>query len=257
MKKNHRMRQILCILTTITVAWSFAACGASSGGSKTESMMQNSASYAYDAAYEEETGITEEAMSADTTSNKLDSGTGENGAVTLTNIVSALFGRPGGILLAAIFMIACFNTCTGLLSCCSEYFNELFPRISYRLWVAFFAALSMLVSNVGLTQILAISVPILNAIYPAALTLILLALAGKRLAKLPYVYPLTVGLVCVESITAALSQIHVIIPGLTAACAAIPLAKQGLGWLLPALVGLAAGIALSLLLPKKETADQT
>ena len=81
MKKNHRMRQILCILTTIAVAWSFAACGASSGGSKTESMMQNSASYANDAAYEE-TPVTEEAMSADTTSNKLDSGTGENGALS-------------------------------------------------------------------------------------------------------------------------------------------------------------------------------
>ena len=77
MKKNHRMRQILCILTTIAVAWSFAACGASSGGSKTESMMQNSASYAYDAAYEEETGFTEEAMAADTTSTA-----GENGALS-------------------------------------------------------------------------------------------------------------------------------------------------------------------------------
>lgn len=176
-------------------------------------------------------------------------GAGENGAVTLTNLVSALFGRPGGILLAAIFIIACFNTCTGLLSCCSEYFGELFPRIPYRLWVAFFAAASMLVSNVGLTQILAISKPILSAIYPAALVLILLALALKRLTHLRLVYPLTVGLVCVESITAALRQVHVTIPGLSDLCAAIPLASQGLGWLLPALAGLLAGIALSLLLP--------
>ena len=177
---------------------------------------------------------------------------GENGAVTLTRITSALFGTGGGVLLGAIFVIACFNTCTGLLSCCSEYFHELLPRIPHGAWVAFFAAVSMLVSNVGLTQILAISVPGLGAIYPAALALILLALAGEKLAQLRFVYPLTVGLASLESVVTALGQVHVKIPLLSGAVASLPLAKQSLGWILPALAGLVLGVVLSLLFPSKK-----
>lgn len=177
---------------------------------------------------------------------------GENGAVTLTKITSALFGTGGGILLGAIFVIACFNTCTGLLSCCSEYFHEIVPRIPYGAWVAFFAAASMLVSNVGLTQILAISVPILGAIYPAALVLILLALGGERLTRLRFVYPLTVGLVSLESVVTALGQAKIQIPLLSNAVAALPLSKQSLGWVLPALVGLALGVLLSRVFPSEQ-----
>ena len=33
-----------------------------------------------------------------------------NGAVTLTNVVGAIFGPVGSVLLAAVFIIACFNT---------------------------------------------------------------------------------------------------------------------------------------------------
>lgn len=174
---------------------------------------------------------------------------GATGADTLTRIVSALFGTPGGVLLAAIFMIACFNTCTGLLSCCSEYFHRLLPRFSYRAWVVFFAVVSMLISNLGLAGILKLSVPVLNAIYPAALVLILLAMAGERLCRFRLVYPVTLAFVCVVSVIDALRQAKVILPGLTAWVQAIPLARQGLGWVLPAAAGVLLGLALSLLRP--------
>lgn len=175
---------------------------------------------------------------------------GETGADTLTNIVSALFGAPGAVLLAAIFMIACFNTCTGLLSCCSEYFHRLLPRFSYRAWVVFFALVSMLISNVGLAGILNLSVPVLNAIYPAALVLILLAMAGEGLHRFRLVYPVTLTFVCIVSVIDALRQAKVVLPGLTALVQAIPLAKQGLSWVLPAIAGVLLGLLLSLLLPK-------
>lgn len=181
---------------------------------------------------------------------------GENGAVTLTRITSALFGTGGGILLGAIFVIACFNTCTGLLSCCSEYFHEIVPRVPYGGWVAFFAVASMLVSNVGLNQILAISVPVLGAIYPAALVLILLSLGGEKLTRLRFVYPLTVGLTSVESVVTALGQAKIHIPLLSDALAALPLAEQSLGWVLPAVVGFAAGVVLSLCFPSQKLPEK-
>ena len=47
-----------------------------------------------------------------------------NGAVTLTNVVGAIFGPVGSVMLAAVFIIACFNTCVGLISSCASYFQH-------------------------------------------------------------------------------------------------------------------------------------
>ena len=49
------------------------------------------------------------------------------GAEVLSALASALFGRAGQLLLAAIFLIACFNTCVGLISCVGQYFHTLLP----------------------------------------------------------------------------------------------------------------------------------
>ena len=102
----------------------------------------------------------------------------------------------------------------------------------------------MVISNIGLTGILRLSTPILNAIYPPALVLILLSLAGERLAERRLVYPLTVGLTCLESVAAALQGAG-LLPGLGALLDRIPLADLGLGWLLPAAAGLLLGLLLS------------
>ena len=75
----------------------------------------------------------------------------DNGARVLTFVAERIFGSAGTVVLGLIFFIACFNTCVGLLSCCSEFFCQLIPRISYRKWVVLFAAVSMAVSNAGLT----------------------------------------------------------------------------------------------------------
>lgn len=169
---------------------------------------------------------------------------GESGADTLTNIVPALFGAPGSILLAAIFMIACLNTCIGLLSCCSDYFHELIPAVSYRIWVIFFAGISAVISNVGLAGILHFSKPILSAIYPVALVLIMLSFIPK-LHQWRLVYPLTIGFVAVQSVIAALAHANLILPFVTDLFAKIPLAAQGFGWVLPGVAGLMLGLILS------------
>ena len=97
------------------------------------------------------------------------------GAEVLTALAQQLFGRAGLVLIAAIFVIACFNTCVGLIACVGQYFHQLLPRIPYPALAAFFAVASMLVSNLGLAAIIRLSTPVLNAIYPAAIVLILLS----------------------------------------------------------------------------------
>ena len=169
---------------------------------------------------------------------------GESGADTLSSLSYALFGMPGRILLAAIFLIACLNTCIGLISCVSEYFHGLFARVSYRAFAAFFSVASMVVSNIGLAGIIRLSTPVLNAIYPAAIVLIVLSFV-PQLASFRLVYPLAVGLTCVQSVTEALAHSGLSIPVWTDAVAVLPMTGAGFGWALPALIGLLLGLVLS------------
>lgn len=175
----------------------------------------------------------------------------ENGAEALTRLVSALFGPFGSVLLAAVFVIACLNTCIGLISCCGEYFHELFPRVSYRRWALFFALISMAISNLGLNQILAVSVPVLGAIYPVAIVLILLSFLHRWIAPLRKIYPAAILFTASASVLYALADARLSIPILTPAMKRIPLAGLGLGWVLPAAAGILLGALMSLTPGKK------
>ena len=161
------------------------------------------------------------------------------GAEVLTALAQQLFGRAGLVLIAAIFVIACFNTCVGLIACVGQYFHQLLPRIPYPAIAAFFAVASMLVSNLGLAAIIRLSTPVLNAIYPAAIVLILLSFM-PGLEKHRAVYPLCMGLTALQSIAAALP-----LGAVSAAANALPLGSMGFGWVLPALAGLAGGLLLN------------
>lgn len=176
-------------------------------------------------------------------------GASTNGAVVLTNLVSALFGVPGSLLLAAIFLIACFNVCVGLISSCAEYFSGLWPRLPYRAWAALFAAVSLLIANAGLDQILRVSVPVLSILYPVAIVLIALSFFQRWLCGLRLVYPAAVLLTGAASILYTLRDLKLLPAGLGDALGLLPLAAQGLGWLLPALAGTLLGAALSRLRP--------
>lgn len=130
----------------------------------------------------------------------------ENGTEVLTAVSGFLFGKTGMIILAACFFIACFNTCVGLLSCCGKYFNSICPRLSHRTWVWGFAAVSLLIANVGLNAILKFSIPVLNAIYPLAILLIVLAFSDRWLKCFRYVYPCAALFCGVSSILMVLEQ---------------------------------------------------
>ena len=158
-------------------------------------------------------------------------------------MVPALFGPWGSVILALIFVIACFNTCVGLISSCSQYFHTQFPRLSYRAWAAFFSAVSVLISNAGLDLILRFSVPVLGIIYPVAIVLILLSFFQRWLEGMAYVYPVSIAVTGLFSVLYALRDLGAPLDFL----AAVPLAAQGLGWVLPSLAGVAVGLALSAL----------
>ncbi|MEG2350881.1 MAG: branched-chain amino acid transport system II carrier protein, partial [Hungatella sp.] len=135
-------------------------------------------------------------------------GAAENGARTLNQVVQFQFGSIGMVILAAIFFIACLNTCVGLLSCCSNYFESIIPSISYRSWVFLFAGASFVISNAGLNKILEISVPVLNILYPISIVLIVLGLLHPLIQKLPMIYPSAIILTGIVSIGSVLASLN-------------------------------------------------
>lgn len=177
----------------------------------------------------------------------------ENGAWTLRSIVYQIFGGPGAVLLAAIFTLACLTTCVGLINSISQYFSILFRRISYRKWVFLIVGFSFLICNLGLNAILSISIPILNAIYPAAIVLILLGLLEGKWEN-PYLYPFTIGGTGVVSVIYALDTAGVPLGVLGNACRALPLYDRGFCWVSAAVVMAAASILVNMAKRKKVSA---
>lgn len=167
-----------------------------------------------------------------------------NGAQTLTVIARYLFGPLGTIVLALAFTIACLNTCVGLISCCSQYFATILPFFGYRIWAFFFALVSMIISTAGLTRILEITIPVLSAIYPVSIVLILLSFLHKWIARFPAVYSCSILFTAVVSILTALDSRGYVLPLLTSLVRLLPFYDLGLGWILPAVTGALTGFLL-------------
>ena len=179
--------------------------------------------------------------------------TKDTGATVLTNLTSSLFGTFGTAFLGIVFVIACLNVCTGLIGTCATYFHTRFRTVagrtlSYRTWQVIFTVFSFIVSNAGLSAIIKVSVPVLSALYPIAIVLVLLTLTHKSLgARFPRVYFWTVLLVGIASFATCISSLVAVFGGsigwLDAALAMLPLQQYQLGWVVPAILGVAIGIA--------------
>lgn len=180
----------------------------------------------------------------------------ENGAQTLRSIVHQIFGGPGAILLAATFTLACLTTCVGLINSISRYFSTLFKKVSYKQWVCIIVGFSFLVCNMGLNTILSISIPVLNAIYPISIVLIILGLADGLFKNNRFIYPFVVAGTGVVSVIYSLDQAKIPLGFISTLCHKLPLYSQGFCWVSVAAVMLVLGILANLLFGSRETVTE-
>lgn len=100
---------------------------------------------------------------------------GQNiGTFILNSVATDTFGEFGRTLLGVIVTLACLTTSIGLIVTTSEYFNEVFPKISYKVYVLIFTLISFGIANQGLDFVISKSVPVLLVLYPIAMTVIFL-----------------------------------------------------------------------------------
>ena len=177
-----------------------------------------------------------------------------NGGIALAQIAHYYFGSAGSLLLAIIVTLACLKTAIGLITACSETFQKLFPNLlSYRSYVMLFTIVSCLIANVGLTQIIALSIPVLMFLYPLAITLIILAFLSPIFKHRQIVYVLTTMCTLFASVADALNALPDIIKNepfiqnlLAFYHTFLPFFTIGMGWVIPMVVGLALGWLLGL-----------
>ncbi|MGX7777053.1 branched-chain amino acid transport system II carrier protein [Streptococcus pluranimalium] len=173
----------------------------------------------------------------------------ENGGIALGQITAHYLGALGSIILALIVFLGCFKTCIGLTTACSETFNELFQSKSYGFYLIVFSILPAIIANVGLTQIIQLSIPVLMFIYPLAIVLVLLGIASAWLPLSTKVYRSVIVFALlaaiVDGLNATPALIHDLAPvqGLiNFAAKVLPFFQLGMGWILPALIGLVVGL---------------
>lgn len=172
-------------------------------------------------------------------------GPAENGGLAIMQLVHFYFGNPGLVIIACIAFFADMTTALSLMSAFAEDFSTQLPVLSYKGWLRVSALVSFLVATVGLDQIIAWAVPLLSFMYPLALALILPALFSPRFGYDPLVYKGSVALSIIPAIFEGLATLPVqpeAIRKITKVYQSfMPLAKLGMSWLLPALIGMTIG----------------
>ncbi|MBM7853972.1 LIVCS family branched-chain amino acid:cation transporter [Desulfohalotomaculum tongense] len=167
--------------------------------------------------------------------------TGGNPGQMLSYIIEAILGPAGKIVIAITMALACLTTSIGLVATCGSFFSRLTNnRVSYNTVCILTALISTVLANMGLATILEVSVPLLITVYPVIIVLILLALfhdlyKGKRAVYIAAISG-TVIISLTTLVTSTSRTLGFELTALEQLLYKLPLHKQGLDWLLPAVL---------------------
>lgn len=172
-----------------------------------------------------------------------------NGGELMVNVMMLLWGAPGNVLLGAAVLLACLTTAVSITVAVGTFFTRLVPAASYRVAAIVFNVFTLATANLGLTQIIKITIPIVMFIYPLAIMLGFLSFYHEYYRGSSAVYISAIVSTALVSLINGLDQSGISVMFLTDFMHALPLYEEGLGWLIPAFIGIAIGV---LLLPKKK-----
>ncbi|MEC2071758.1 branched-chain amino acid transport system II carrier protein [Alkalihalophilus marmarensis] len=168
----------------------------------------------------------------------------DNGGAILAAVANALFGSTGSMILALVITFACLTTSIGLVSACGEFFAKRFSSVSYPVIIFILCVFSFTMANLGLSQLIAVSVPVLVTIYPIAIVLITLSFLHRKIGQRRQIYIGALIGAFIISLLDGISTAGVNLESL-AFLDWIPLYGEGLGWLVPSIIGALIGWAVS------------
>lgn len=162
--------------------------------------------------------------------------------VLLNGMAELMLGHVGKTCLGLAVALACLTTSVGLTSTCGNFFAELSGgKLKYRNIAIVAAIVSFVNSLVGVDGLIAIAVPVLSAIYPVIIVLIMMS-AFDNYIKYDFTYT---GAVVGAFTASMIESIHLasvmrggnFMSGLSSYVAGLPFGSVGFEWVLPAVTG--------------------
>ncbi|MGN7388000.1 branched-chain amino acid transport system II carrier protein [Sporosarcina sp. SAFN-015] len=170
------------------------------------------------------------------TTSRLIAPNAENGGEILTQLAFSLMGTTGQVVLGTAVFLACLTTSVGLVSSCAAFFSSTFPKLSYRTVVLIVGLFSTVIANIGLTQLISITLPVLVGIYPLAIVLITVSFFHNRFNGYREVYLFALAAAGVVGFFDMLKAFGLPIAPVADVLSYLPLYEEGLGWIVPAIV---------------------
>lgn len=159
----------------------------------------------------------------------------------LIGMVELMLGNVGKVFMGVAVALACLTTSTGLSSTCGNYFETISGgKLKYKYIVMACVAVAFVLSLIGVDGLIAIAVPILSAIYPVIIVLIVMSIFDH---KIKYNWTYT-GAVIGAFVVALIESINLasvmrggnLLADQVAVVKSLPLAAFGFEWILPAVV---------------------
>ena len=171
------------------------------------------------------------------TVNLVDSGI--TNTALLVFIANKILGTFGVALIGAAIGLACLTTSIGLLTAGSTFFEKVTNgKLSYKFNAIAISLISYIIACQGVDKIVKLSVPILNVLYPVAITIIFVTMLNKFITNIIAIrLAVYVSLVC-----------GILFSFFGTALNFIPLASVGFGWVIPTVIALVIGLFIK---PKK------
>ncbi len=169
----------------------------------------------------------------------------------LVGICAELWGTTGKAILAVCIAFACITTAAGLTATAGHYFTKLLKqKVSYEAVVVAVCAVSCWLAIYGVGPIVRYSIPLLLALYPVCILLILMNIADEYIPNRYYYIGGTIGTLLVSipqavifaqdlvnALLAFVSVPPVDFEPLSAVLQRLPFDSFGLPWIVPALAG--------------------
>lgn len=157
----------------------------------------------------------------------------------LVFIANKILGTFGVVLIGAAIGLACLTTSIGLLTAGATFFEKVTNgKLSYKFNAIAISLISYVIACQGVDKIVKLSVPILNVLYPVAITIIVVTMLNKFITNIIAIrLAVYVSLVC-----------GLLFSFFGSSLSFMPLASVGFGWVIPTIIALVIGLFIK---PKK------
>ncbi len=164
-----------------------------------------------------------------------------NGGQLLSAVANSMFGTVGMLILGVAVLFACLTTAIGLTTSFGDYFSRTYVKLEYNHVIIAVCVFSFFISNIGLTQLISITLPILLMVYPILMALVAVSFLDKWLQSRQAIYiGILVGtaLISIPNGLEALAANYGLSLGILSQwLQLVPLYDLSLGWIVPAILG--------------------